>query len=760
MARFIHLIGLLIAFAAGLAVAPPAQSQGTVPVIHEIRVEGNQRIEPETIRSYMTIAVGDPFDRGRIDRSLKSLFATGLFADISLRQEGTALVVSVVENPIINRLAFEGNRRISDEAMSAEVQLRPRVVYTRTKVQADVARIVELYRRSGRFAATVEPKVIQLPQNRVDLVFEIDEGALTGIRKISFIGNRRFSDSRLRDVILTKESAWYRFLTTDDTYDPDRLTFDRELLRRYYLSKGYADFRVVSAVAELTRDRSGFFVTFTVEEGERFRIGNINIESKLRDLSVEELSKHIISEPGEWYDADEVEDTVQELTDVVGSKGFAFVDVRPLTERDRERQVIDLTFEISEGPRVFVERINITGNFRTLDDVIRREFRLAEGDAFNSAKLRRSQQRIRNLGFFENVDVANRQGSSPDRAIIDVEVAEQSTGELTFGAGVSSSDGPLADISIRERNLLGRGQDLELSFTLSGRRQLINLSFTEPYFLDRDLAAGFDLFRQDIDLTDQGTFDQESVGLTLRANYPITDRLRQTVNYTVRNDDIQDVDASASRFIRDQEGARLTSSIGHTLSYDLRDDRFNPTEGYLIRLQQDVAGVGGDVNYLRNRLSGTYYFPFTEKWIGSVSANLGYILGYAGDDVRINDRFFVGSSTLRGFDIAGIGPRDAITNDALGGNFFSTGTVEMTFPLGLPNEFNIRGRFFGDVGVLTNVDDNGPEVLDEASPRVTVGFGVSYISPFGPILIDFGFPLVKEDFDETQRVRFTLGTRF
>ncbi|MEE8531963.1 MAG: outer membrane protein assembly factor BamA [Alphaproteobacteria bacterium] len=759
MSRFIQLPGVLVVVLVLISGIRPSAAQEPDRIVEEIRVEGNQRIEAETVFSYMVIAVGDPFDPERIDRSLKSLFATGLFADVTLRREGNALVVRVLENPIINRLAFEGNKRIGDDVMSAEVRLRPRVVYTRTKVQSDVARIVELYRRSGRFAATVEPKVIQLPQNRVDLVFEIDEGPLTSVRRISFIGNERFSDRKLRGQIQTKESVWYRFLTTDDTYDPDRLTFDRELLRRFYLSKGYAEFRVVSAVAELTRDRKDFFITFTVEEGERYRYGEVSLKSELRDLSVDDLLEHVETETGDWYDADEVEDTIQELTTVVGNLGYAFVDIRPRAERNRDALTIDLTYEIAEGSRVFVERINITGNFRTLDKVIRREFRLVEGDAFSSAKLRRSRQRIRNLGFFDKVDLTSSQGEISDKAVIDVEVSERATGELTFGAGVSSVDGLLADVAIRERNLLGRGQDLRLSFTLSGRRQELALSFTEPYFLDRELAAGFDVFRREVDITDEGSFDQESLGFSLRMGYPITERLRHNVNYTLREDKISDVDADASRFIKAQEGTSVTSSVGQTLLYDARDSRIDPSEGYFVRFTQDVAGIGGDVRHLRNRLSAAYFYSIFPDWVASVSASGGHIFGF-GEDVRINNRFFIGGSDLRGFDTAGIGPRDNDTRDALGGNLFGTGSLELSFPLGFPKEFNVRGRLFADIGTLTEIDDEGPEILDEASPRASVGLGLTYISPFGPILIDFGVPILKEDFDETESVRFTFGTRF
>ena len=756
MRRMFRFAGFIAVLLAAFAFAETAAAQ----VISEIRVEGNQRIEPETVRSYMIIAPGDPFDSERIDRSLKTLFATSLFADVNVRREGSALVVSVVENPIINRLAFEGNLRIGDELLASEVQLRPRVVYTRTKVQSDVARISDIYRRSGRFGATVEPKVIQLPQNRVDLVFEVNEGPLTRVKKISFIGNKKFSDSRLQEAIQTRESIWYRFLTSDDTYDPDRLTFDRELLRRFYLSHGYADFRVVSVVAELVRDRTAFFITFTIEEGERYEFGAVDIETALRDLDTEQLHEFVETEQGDWYDADLVEDTVQELTDQVGSLGFAFVDIEPRVKRNREERTIDLTYVIEEGPRVFVERINITGNFRTLDDVIRREFRLVEGDAFSSAKLRRSQQRIRALGFFENVEVNSSQGSTPDKAVIDVEVSETSTGELSFGGGFSSFEGPIANASIRERNLLGRGQDLRLGFTISGRRQQLDLSFTEPYFLDRDLAAGFDIFRRTSDLTDEDKFDQSTVGFTLRMAYPLAERLRHSVRYTLRNDEIENVDANASEFTKRQESSVTSSSVGHTLTYDRRDDRSLPTEGYYLRASQEVAGLGGDVQYLRHTGGARYYFPITDQWIGALSGSAGHIFGLS-DDVRIQDRFFVGGANFRGFEAAGVGPRDSITTDSLGGNSFAIGTAEVSFPLGLPSEFNIRGRFFSDFGTITGIDDREPpKILDEASLRATAGFGLTYVSPFGPIEIDLAVPLIDESFDKSELFRFSFGTRF
>lgn len=739
--------------------AHTAQAQGLDNRLREIRVEGAQRIEADTVRSYMGLRAGDQVTAAGLDKSLKALFATGLFADVNIRQDGPDVVVRVVENPIINRIAFEGNKRISNEILNDEVKLRPRIVFTRARVQTDLQRIMDVYRRSGRFSATVVPKVIQLPQNRVDLVFEISEGELTEIRKIAFVGNKEFDDGDLREVIQTRETAWYRFLSSDDTYDPDRLTFDRELLRRHYLANGYADFRVISAVAELTPDSSAFFVTFTVDEGERYKFGKIDITTQLKDLDVAKLREEQSIETGDWYNADEVEGLIGKLTDAVGVLGYAFVDIRPRVRRDRKTRTIDVTFVIQEGPRVFVELVKISGNVRTLDKVIRREVLLVEGDAFNTSKLRRTRQRIRNLGFFERVEIENKAGSARDKTVVEVSVKERSTGEISFGAGFSSSSGVLGDASIRERNLLGRGQDLRLGVQIGERQQQIDLSFTEPYFLDKNLSAGFDIFSTSRDLQNESSFDRESLGFSLRTGYRITEPLSQTWRYTLREDKITDVASDASLAIKEQEGEFITSSVGQSLLYDKRDDKFNPTKGYFVELENTVAGLGGDSNYLRNELSGGTFYQIYDKWIVNVGAGAGYIIGL-GDDIRIIDRFFLGGKTLRGFEDSGVGPRDRASGDSIGGNWFYRTTVGLTFPLGLPNEFGVRGRVFTDAGSIGENDSSFATVTDTASVRMSVGTGILWDSPFGPVNIDFAKALLKEDFDETELVRFSFGARF
>lgn len=729
-------------------------------VITEIVVSGNQRIEPATVANYMTIRVGDAYDLDQVDDSIKNLFDTGFFADVSISRDGSRLIVEVVENPIINRIAFEGNLRLDSEDLQAEIQLRPRTVFTLTKVQADVARITEIYRRVGRFNAIVEPKVIQQDQNRVDLIFEISEGEQTVIREIVFIGNEAFSDGTLREVIVTVESAWYRFLTTDDTYDPDRLAFDQELLRRYYLSEGYADFRIVSAIAELAPNREEFFVTFTLEEGPRYEIGEISVISEMTTVDPALVEDIVDVESGDWYDASAIDDDVVEMTLELGRMGQPFVDVRPRIERDVDSAIIDVTYVVAQGPEIYVERIDIVGNLRTTDEVIRREFEFAEGDAYNAALVQRTERNIRALDFFASVALANRPGTRPDTTIIEVTVEEKATGELSFGVGFSSVDDALIGVSIGERNLLGTAQHLRLDLTASGNSQTIDLSYTDPYFLDRELSAGFDIFRVQRDLVSQSSFSRQDIGGVLRAGYPLTEHLTQTVSYTFRTSVVEQVPENASRLVKAEEGRSTLSLIGERLDYDVRNDVLRPTSGYLIFQGTDLAGLAGDRAFLRNTAGFSYFYPMDIDWTLNVRADGGAITSLGGKDISLTDRFFLGGSNFRGFEPSGIGPVDTMTSDSLGGNIYWSATGEMEFPVGLPRELGILGRTFTDWGSLFDIDQASPSLADDASPRASVGVGLSYYSPLGPMQFDWAKAFLKEDYDKTELFRFSIGLAF
>ena len=730
--------------------------------------------------------------------------------------------MSVIENPIINRVILEGNKSLKSDKITDEISAEPRSIFTRASVQEDVTRIIELYRQSGRFAATVEPKVVQQAQNRVDLIFEITEGPVTGVKRINIIGNAEFPDRRLRKEMATTESSWYKIFSSNDNYDPGRLQFDQEQLRTFYTNRGFADFRVVSAVAELTPDQEDFYITFTVDEGDEYRWGDISVDTELDSLNEDFLQNLVPFKKGEIYNASRVEDAIDSLNFAAGIGGFAFVDIQPQIDRNRDTKTVDMVFNVIEGQRTYIERIDIVGNTTTLDSVIRRELELVEGDAFNRILLERSRSRVRSLRFFENVEVTERQGSSPDRAIVEVEVTEQPTGELSFSAGFSSADAFLVDLSITQRNLRGRGQLLSFVIRASSNRREIDLRFTEPRFLGRNLAASFNVFDVTIDLLDEAQFRQSRTGGQISFAFPLTEFTRFNGRYTLRQEDIefpqqdecpailagQNVGTTTTGTqslisLCEQLGGRISSIFGYSFTWDRRNDPITPTGGFDFNLSQDLAGIGGDVRYLRTDARANFYKGIVKDVIASASLSAGYIRGWGDDTVAINDRYFKGNFEFRGFDNAGVGPRILtfetvnegeevveFRNNALGGNAFALASTEVSFPLGISS---LLGSVFleaGTVGLLDEADQfnvitgfaaDGPSDLftvgsscegitvagvfcqrteDGLDPRVTAGVSVFWESPFGPIRFDFTKPLVKQPFDDRKSFQFTTRTRF
>lgn len=755
-----------------LLLAEPAFAQADV--VRNISVEGNKRVEPETVRSYMQFAVGDAYDPAKVDGSIKALFATGLFSDVRIDRAGADVIVTIVENPVINQIAFEGNSEIDTETLRNEVQLKPRSVYTRARVQSDVQRVLDVYQRQGRYAATVEPKIIELEQERVNLVFEIAEGSATKVKGIHFVGNHAFSDSDLRDVISTTQKGWLDFLKGTSIYDPDRMNLDRELLRQYYLKNGYADAQVTAANAELDRDGSGFFVTFAIEEGEQYDFGAVNIESSVAAIDAATFKGELTTKEGDTYDASDIDKSVENLTIAVSERGFAFARVRPQAQADPVTRKISLTYMIEEGPRVYVDRINISGNTRTKDYVIRREFKVAEGDAYNPLMVDQAKKRLKNLGLFKDVDVKRRPGSAQDRVILDVEVIEQSTGELSFGAGYSTSEGVIGDVSITERNLMGNGQFLRLQLSGSLERLQVQLSFTEPRFLDRNLAAGFDIFHKEIDQTSQSGFKSRRTGGGVRLGFPLSEQLWMQTNYTLARDEIFDVQDGASLAIQQAEGSAFTSLVGTTMTYDLRNNPKNPTKGLFFQAGTDFAGVGGDVQYVSFAAEGRGYYPITENITFVTRAIGGYIQGWGGEEVRLIDLFFKGGETVRGFDRAGYGPRDLNTGDALGGAAYWATTAEIRFPIPfVPDDLGISGAVFADAGSLWSAslpsgtkqgcaagDTSMVCLADSSAIRSSVGASIMWQSPVGPIRMDLAKVLSKETYDEEQIFRFGAATKF
>ncbi|VVT18365.1 outer membrane protein assembly factor BamA [Erythrobacter sp. EC-HK427] len=738
--------------------APPAEAVPVVQVqediIRAITVRGAQRLEPETIVSYISLRPGDAYSAAAADRALIELATTELFADFAISfDRGTGVMqIDIEENPIINRIILEGNNRIESDEIYPEINLAPRQIFTRSRVRADVERIIELYKRQGRFAATVEPQMVMLDQNRVDLIFEITEGPKSKVRQINIIGNEVFSDSRLRGEMITREDSLFAFFSSNTSYDPDRMAYDQQLLRQFYLSQGYVDFRIVSAVAELTPDRRDFIITYVVEEGERYQYGDIEVVSQLRDFSSEALTSQLTIQTGDWYNTEEIDEIEEGLTETAGAFGYAFAQVRPRIVRNAEERTMDVTFTVADAPRAYIEAIEINGNTLTQDKVIRREFRIAEGDAFSSLQVRRSTARINSLGYFqENFEVEQVEGSAEGRIILQANVQEEPTGELSLSAGFSSLESFIFNGSVRQNNFRGRGQTVGLGVNWSRFSRSGNISFTEPKLFDRDIAVGVDVFRQDFNNgffdRDRATFEQTTTGFNIRTGVPLTEYIsflgRYTLNYQeVSLDESQffaDFDGDgtsqcepllAGRFLCDAIGDRLQSILSASFSYNTLNSRLRPTGGTAASLSLDFAGLGGDTQYGRARINAARYFNLGSGFIGSLSLEGGYIYGWGDEGVLLTDRFFLGEGQFRGFDIRGVGPRvvrrfyiesDGVeglseadllplddernTDDALGGNAYYLARAEIEIPLGAgARELGLRPSIFVDVGSVFNVE--------------------------------------------------------
>ena len=848
----------------------PAETQQVLPV-QSITVEGAQRLEADTVLSYIQLRTGDRYTAAAADQALKDLYATELFTDVQIRNDAGRVTITVKENPVINRIILEGNKHLKEDKINPEIKLAPRQIFTRSKVRADVARIIELYKRQGRFGAEVEPKMVLLDQNRVDIVFEIAEGPKSKVRQINIIGNQKFSDSKLHGVMLTKEAKLANTFKGGTSYDPDKMAYDQQKLRQFYLTSGYADFRVVSATAELTPDKKDFIITYVVEEGKRYKFGDVKVESQLRDFDGDKLADSLPMKKGQWYNAKLVEDTIDRLNETVGLFGYAFADTRPNYERDPKTLTMGITFTLADAPRVYVERIDVNGNTLTQDKVVRREFRLAEGDAFNSVQVKRSTNRIKSLGYFqEKFEVKQVNGSSKDRVVLEANVEEKPTGELQLSAGYSSLESFIFQASVQQRNFRGRGQTVGLSGSVSRFAKSVDLSFTEPYVFDRNVAFGFDIYRRDYNnfnyysSNSSTIYSQATTGFQLRLGVPLTEFVSLIGRYTLNFDDVslnhtqfytdrqtagvQQCDPLlAGRYLCEAEGKRTSSILGASLVYDSLDNRVHPTHGKTASVGLELAGLGGSVKYARLRTNAARYWP-VGKFIFSITGEAGVIQPLShrnvanSDDVLLTDRFYLGEPQIRGFDIRGVGPRvirkpllqDAAGNftvestdkntwsiDAIGGKYYYLTRAELEIPLGAgAKELGIRPSIFLDAGAvwgithpaiqsLPNVqniaardattglplyyvlDSSGARISnadgtvktsttvtadpvysnsiapfneyfygDTPKPRVAIGVGFNWNSPFGPFRIDVAKTLLHADGDNTKTFTFNVGTQF
>lgn len=773
--------------------APPVVVHPVNPedVITAINVEGNKRIESGTVLSYMLLQPGDPFDVDRMDRSLKTLYATGLFSDVNIRREGNTLVVKVVENPIVNRVAFEGNKKLTDDQLKGQIQLRQNAVYTAAQAQADRTKLLDFYAQNGKFAASIEPQIIRLPDNKVDVVFKIDEGPTSTISRIAFVGNVAFSTSTLLDVISSRETAWWRFLSSSDTYSPERLSYDKELLRKFYLQNGYADFQVTGANAELSPDRRAFFVTFTLHEGDRYKVAKIAVDSRFPKIAGDSLLPDVKLKTGDYYNGNAVEDSIKAISKDVQARGEAFVEVKPRIARNADKHTVDLFFDVDSGPRVYVERIDIVGNTSTQDQVVRRQLTFAEGDAFSPDAVKASTDNLKGLNYFDNVNITEAPGSAPDKVVVTTQVQDKPTGSLSLGGGYSTDIGPLLNVGVSENNFLGTGVNASINAVIAELETSENLSLTDPYFLGNNLLAGINLFHVNNNFYYFAEYSERRTGVSLNLAYQFNDHFRQNWTYTYADREIYNVYSGASYYIQSQAGQSNLSQLGQVFTMDYRDNPINPHSGFVARAGTDYAGpvLGGQADFVRGKLDAQQIIPLdaitgNNEWAISLTGGVGELYSLNGQQTFLEDRFYLGGQNLRGFLDGGVGPHDPTTGDSLGGNFIWTQSTELWFPLPVSPDLGLSGRFFTDMGSLQGLIEtinptlhgrpfsNGTvpgtpgyfrpgQIYDNnGAIRLSAGVGVTWNSPFGLINLDLGEPIIMHKYDMTEIFRVGFGTRF
>ena len=723
--------------------------------VTNIIVQGNKRLESNLIINESQIeSLG--VNEKSLSKAVKNLYKTGYFEDVQIFKDKNYIYINVKENPVIDLISVEGNTEISDELILEELTIKTRNVYSIDVIKSDADTIETLYKRQGFFSTYVEPKIIKIDDGRVNLVFEVYEGKEAKIKRINFINNKVFSDSTLKDVISSTEFRWYEFWGSNDKFDKDRINYDKDLLKKYYYDNGYIDFRIISVNSSLVDNRKDFVVNFSLYEGNRYKVSDVNVRSNIRNLQKLDVSNLIEISKGDWYSSVDIDESINNITEKASELGYAFVEVYPVIKK--RMGFVDLTFEIEEGKKIFINRINITGNLKTVDKVIRRELELVDGDPFNSVKLRQSERNVNNTALFEGVEIKLEESSDANKADVKVEVKEKATGQFSVGGGFSSLDGAIGNVSIKESNLFGEAKEIALALGISTRRQEIDLSYTNPYFLDKDVAAGIDLFNVRRNNKRYSGYKHNILGFRLRSGYEIINDVRHFSSYTLKRDKIHDISNSTSRYIQGQEGKRVTSIIGQAVQYSSLNDRINPTEGTRVRLDLDYYGLIGDSEHFQSELKIANFFRIADGVVLGNFIEGGYILPIK--DVKINDRFFINGDRLRGFKNLGVGPRDSSTTDALGGEIYYLSRNELTFPLGLPDDLGVSGLIFGDIGSLFSLSESGSDILDENKPRASAGIGISWLSPFGPVKFYLSKAILKENYDKKEIFRFSFGTTY
>ena len=746
-----------------------------------IVIEGGQRVDRETVLSYLQFSSPQTATAAKIDESIKALFQTGLFADVNIVRRGATIVVRISENPLINVVNFEGNSEIDDETLQKEVEVKESMIFTKARIQSDTRRVLALYQAKGFYNVKVDPQLIRQPENRVNIAFVISENGKTEVKNITFTGNKSFSADTLQGVLVTKQSSWWNPFLKNNTYDADRLEYDKELLRRYYLKNGFADIQILSADAHLVPDGTAFEINFAVEEGPRYTVADVAVDVGKANLDPNGLTRVVKTGVGDTYNASKVDKSVENLTIEAGNQGFVFAKVEPKVDRNATGSTVNITYQLSEGNRAYVERIDIVGNTRTRDEVIRRELRLYEGDAFNRTLVERARRRLTALDFFSKIDFKEQPGSAPDKINLIVEVEEKSTGSLTFSIGYSSVEAVVGSVSVAERNLFGRGLQAKLNTTLSFVKQQVDFSYTDPYFLGSPISAGFDVFATQTDNQTASSYSSRVVGGALRTGFELDEFSSVNFKYYLAYRSIYGIDPlTSSPAVLAQNGESWKSAVSASYTYDDLDNPNNPTSGFRGQIVEELAGLGGNTFYSKTEIHAFYFIPlFDDQVVVKLEGNAGHIQGIGSNTVPLQDKFFKGGDSFRGFSNSGLGPKQLGNDglyDSIGAQDYAIGTIEAQFPLGLPEAFGISGEIYSDFGTAFNTSETGIargtapcnvgvslaacSISDSSAFRASIGAGIVWNSPFGPLKFEYSYPILKQDSDDLKYFNFSIGTRF
>ena len=723
--------------------------------VTEIQIDGIQRIDKETVIAYSNININDTYTEELGNNALKSLFETDLFSNIEISFKDNLLIIKVSENPTVNLIKFEGNKKINDEDLLLEISLNERSIYSRSKVKKDLEKMLTLYQRAGRLSTEINPTIEMLENNRVNLTYEIDESSVAEVSKISIVGNENFTSSKIKSIMKTKQKKLLRPWSTSDNYDPDKLEYDKQLITEFYNDNGFPNFKFTSSIAQLIPNKNSFEIILTLNEGEMFNFGTISAETELDKLSSDAIINSVSTKEGALYQSSLIKESISLIRDQASMIGYTFIEIYPKLIPDDDSKTVNINFKINEGPRVYVKNINISGNTRTIDKVIRRQVKLSEGDAYNKYAIDLSKDTIRSLGFFGTVDIEEVRVIDSDRVNINIHVEEKNTGEVSAGAGYSSTSKTSVTFGLKEKNFLGKGQKANFQASFADTQSTYDISFEEPYYNNKNLSLRGDLYSRFSDPTSV-RYETEDLGAGFSIRFPLAPTLSYGFSYEIFTTKVK-ADANASSYEKLLAGTDTVSSVTNTFSSDRRNSPYKPSSGHLSRLTSTIAGVGGTSYYIKNFFDHSRYKRLSKSFVGAFKIEAGHLNGYNDKYAPITSNYKLGGKNLRGFKAGRVGPKSG--NSYYGGQYYYLTSLETNLELPI-DEFDITSVFFIDAGSVWGLDSRYGSIDDDHKLRSSAGVNFLWDSAIGPINLIYAKAINKESTDSLDSFYFDIGYLF